>query len=124
MKKVMVIFVAVFFVWAWMGPNPLFSGTETKAEKSEIEKAIESGDHATLAKIYMDLAQKERAKAASHDTMIASLKKSHVHYKGMENDMTTHCSVLKGNALKSAEKYEEMAAAEETLAKKAGAPKK
>lgn len=90
--------------------------TVSAAQDFDVQKAIADGDHKGLADFYKAQAETYRQKAASHDTMAADYKKSHVHYKGMENNMATHCATLKADALKTAAQYDEMAKTEEKLA--------
>ena len=84
----------------------------------DVNKAIAAGDHQGLADYYKAQAEVYRQKAAAHDTMHADYKKSHVHYKGMENTFSAHCATLKEDALKTANQYDAMAKEEEALAKK------
>lgn len=90
--------------------------TVSAAQDFDVQKAIANGDHKGLADYYKAQAEKYRQKAAKHDTMAADYKKSNVHYKGMENDMATHCAKLKADAMETAAQYDEMAKAEAKLA--------
>ena len=82
------------------------------------QKAIAAGDHKGLANYYKSQADAQRKIADMHDAMRANYGKDHVHYKGSENVMTGHCMNLKGQALKSADDYDALAAQEAKLAEK------
>ncbi|HKY63555.1 MAG TPA: hypothetical protein VJR29_09060 [bacterium] len=86
-------------------------------QKFDVDQAIAAGDHKGLAEYYRAQAEDYRKKAAAHDTMHTDYKKSHVHYKGMENTFQAHCSQLKEKALETAAKYDQMAQDEEKLVK-------
>jgi hypothetical protein len=84
----------------------------------DVDKAIAAGDHQGLADYYKSQAVVYRQNAAKHDNMEANYKKSHVHYKGMENALPVHCATLKKDALNTADQYDAMAKEEEALIKK------
>lgn len=102
-----------FFVILTMVVQPVATQA---AGDFNVQEAISKGDHKGLAAYYKEKAEKYRKRAAKHETMEADYKKSHVHYKGMENTMAIHCKALKAKALEAATQYEEMAKAEEKLA--------
>ncbi len=85
-------------------------------QKFDVEKAISSGDHKGLAEYYKAQAEEQRKIAAMHDKMKVAYRQTHVHYKGIENDLAGHCGDLKFEALKMAEQYDKLAAQEEKLA--------
>ncbi|MBZ0123382.1 MAG: hypothetical protein K8F31_05805 [Roseovarius sp.] len=82
----------------------------------DVEKAIAGGDHKGLAEYYKSQAEAQRKTAEMHDQMKIAYRNSHVHYKGSENVMASHCGDLKFQALKMAEQYDALAKQEEKLA--------
>lgn len=91
------------------------TGPVLKAETRvvNVEKAINSGDHQALAAYYRGKAVEQKKMADIHEQMKTEYKNSHVHYKGMESSLASHCEKMKKNALKLAEEYEELAKKEE-----------
>ena len=83
----------------------------------DLDKAIQQGDHKALADHYRAEAKKYKEIAEMHDKMQKSYKKTHVHHKGTENTLATHCGNLKFQALKMAEQYEALAKEEEGMTK-------
>ncbi|MDL1871971.1 hypothetical protein FBR05_07170 [Deltaproteobacteria bacterium PRO3] len=95
---------------------PAAPAAAAPAQDFDVQKAIAAGDHKGLAAFYKAQAQAYRDKAAKHEHMHADYKKSHVHYKGMENSLAAHCAILKERALETAKQYDALAAEEEKLA--------
>ncbi len=79
----------------------------------DVEKAISKGDHKALAEYYHSQADAQKKIAAMHDEMKTEYRKTHVHYKGIENTLAGHCGNLKSQALKMADEYEALAKEEE-----------
>ena len=114
MKKITFFSLFLFFVLALSSfrPNLLHAQTSFDADK-----AIAAGDHKGLAAYYKSQAEAQRKIAEMHKKMKTSYRDTHVHYKGTENAMATHCGNLQLQAEKMAEQYDALAAQEEKLAK-------
>lgn len=82
-----------------------------------VEKAISKGDHKALAEYYRSQADAQKKIAEMHDEMKTEYRKTHVHYKGIENTLAGHCGNLKSQALKMANEYETLAKEEEKMIK-------
>ncbi len=126
MKKFLISGLSIFSLFLVAGSKVAFSADKPAAATStapaapqepfDVQKAIAAGDHKGLAAYYKAQAQAYRDKAAKHEHMHADYKKSHVHYKGMENSLAAHCAILKERALETAKQYDALAADEEKLA--------
>lgn len=93
--------------------------SQVRAEQSfDVEKAISSGDHKGLAEYYRSKAEEQRKIAEMHEKMKTSYKNTHVHYKGSENALATHCGNLQIKAREMADQYDKLAQEEEKLAGK------
>lgn len=124
MKKFMISGLSILSLFLVAGSKVALSADKpaaapaaaAPAQDFDVQKAIAAGDHKGLAAFYKAQAQAYRDKAAKHEHMHADYKKSHVHYKGMENSLAAHCAILKERALETAKQYDALAAEEEKLA--------
>lgn len=118
-KNLMAWGLALFLFLAFAHPVHAQSAAENRNPPAafDVEKAIAAGDHQALAEYYRSQAEAQREIAKRHGQMRTDYRKTHVHYKGIENTLSGHCGTLRYQALKAAEQYDAMAKIEEKLAK-------
>lgn len=88
---------------------------ETRSDAAiDLEKAIAAGDHAALARYYRAMAEAERRRAETHESMARSYGRS-AHYGRSRKSLAVPCHALKRDALERAKMYERLAHEEERL---------